>query len=262
MEGARHLDRTVIVTGGASGIGRGIARRFAQEGADVVVADIQREPIAGKYFDTDATVPTDRIVKEEHGRDSLFVETDVSDPDATEELIRETVETFGGIDVLVNNAGIFIPGNTQDISIEDWRRVINVNLEGQFLSAKFAIPSLQESEGDIVNIASVHAIDGGAGPSYPSSKAGVVNLTRDLAVELGADGINVNSICPGPIGTPMQDAWSEEVLEAQEDAVLVGEFGKPEDIGDAAVFLASDEASFITGESLFVDGGFTAYRGH
>jgi NAD(P)-dependent dehydrogenase (short-subunit alcohol dehydrogenase family) len=262
MEGQRHLDRTVVVTGGASGIGRGIALRFAEEGADVVVADVQRDPIAGKYFDTDATVPTDRLVEEEHGRDSLFVETDVSDPDAVEGLIAETVDEFGGLDVLVNNAGIFIPGTTQEVSIEDWRKVIDVNLEGQFLCAKFAIPHLQDSKGAIVNIGSVHAIDGGGGPSYPSSKAGVVNLTRDLAVELGPDEINVNAICPGPIGTPMQDSWSEEALEAQEDAVLVGGFGTPEDIGDAAVFLASDEASFITGESLFVDGGFTAYRGH
>jgi len=262
MKGERHLNRTVIVTGAASGIGRGIAQRFAEEGADVIVADIQREPIAGKYFDTDVTVPTDRIVEEEHGRDSLFVETDVSDANAVETLIDETVGAFGGIDVLINNAGTFIPGTTQEISIGDWQKVIKVNLEGQFLCAKSAIPHLQEREGDIVNVASVHAIDGGAGPSYPSSKAGVVNLTRDLAVELGANGITANSICPGPIGTPMQDAWSEEALEAQREAVLVGGFGMPEDIGDAAVFLASDEASFITGESLFVDGGFTAYRGH
>lgn len=262
METNQHHNRTVIVTGGASGIGRGIALRFAEEGADIVIADIQREPDAGKYFDTDATVPTDELVAEEYGRNSLYIETDVSDHEAVAAMIDRTVEEFGGIDVLVNNAGIFIPGGTQDLDIEEYRRVMSINMDGQFYCSKFAVPHLIESDGDIVNIASVHAIDGGAGAAYASSKAGVVNFTKDLAVELGSEGIRANAICPGPIGTPMQDEWSEEALEQQRESVLVGRFGMPEDIGNAAVFLASDEASFIQGEVLFVDGGFTAYRGH
>lgn len=262
MQADRHQDSTVIVTGGASGIGRGIALRFAEEGADVVIADVRRDPIAGEYFDTEATVPTDKLVKQEHGCDSLYVETDVSDHEAVEQMIDRTVEEFGGIDVLVNNAGVFIPGGTREIDIEEYQRVMSINIDGQFYCAKFAAPHLVESEGSIINIASIHAIDGGVGPPYASSKAGVVNFTKDLAVELGSEGVRANSICPGPIGTPMQDEWSEEALQQQRDAVLVDRFGTPEDIGDAAVFLASEEASFVTGDALFVDGGFTAYRGH
>lgn len=262
MSSDRHADQNVIVTGGASGIGRGIAIRFAEEGANVSIGDIRREPQSGKYFDKDVSVPTDEVVSEEYGVDSMYVETDVSEPEQVEHLVESTSAELGGIDVLVNNAGIYIPGTTQELSYEDWRKVLGVNLEGVFLCSKYAIPHLQDSEGDIVNISSVHAIDGGAGPAYPSTKAGVLNLTRDLAVELGPDGIRVNAICPGPIGTPMQDVWPEEVIEAQREATLVGRFGFPDDIGDAAVFLASEEASFITGQSLFVDGGFTAYRGH
>lgn len=262
MQADRHEDCTVIVTGASSGIGRGIALRFAEEGADVVIADVQEEPKAGEYFDTDVTTPTAAVISEEHGREARYVETNVSNPESVRAMIDETVDEFGGIDVLVNNAGIVVPGDSQELSVEEWRDVVSVNLDGEFYCAKFAIPHLKESRGDIVNVASVHAVDGGAGPPYASSKAGVVNLTKDLAVELGNAGVRVNAVCPGPIATPMQDIWSEEALAAQEEAVLVDRFGEPEDIANAAVFLASDEASFIQGEALFVDGGWTAYRGH
>lgn len=258
----RHEDRSVIVTGAASGIGRGIAKRFAEEGARVTVADIRKEPMAGKHFDKEVSTPTDQLLRDEYDVESQYVETDVSDRDAAKNLIDETIAKFGQIDVLVNNAGIYIPGTSEELSYDDWKEVLGVNLDGVFLTSKFAIPHIKERGGSIVNISSVHAIDGGAGPAYPSSKAGVMNLTRDQAVELGGSGARANAICPGPIGTPMQDVWSEEVLEAQKNATLVDRFGWPEDIGDAAVFLASEEASFITGQSLFVDGGFTTYRGH
>lgn len=261
MPSKRHRDRTVIVTGAASGIGRGIATAFAEEGANVVVADVRHDPKQGRHFDTDVTTPTDELIEAEFDTDAIFVKTDVGDHEQASDLIDTTVEAFGSVDVLVNNAGIEIPGLTEEVSIEDWERVINVNLEGTFYCTKFAIPHLKGSEGAIVNIASVHAIDGGAGPSYTSSKAGIVNFTQDLAVELGDANVTANAICPGAIKTPMQRALGEEALEAQREQTLLPRLGEPADIANAAVFLASDEAEWITGDALFVDGGWTSHRG-
>ena len=259
MKTNRHADRTVIVTGASSGIGRGIARRFAEEGAKVVIADVEREPKSGERFGSDETVPTDEVIREELDGEALYVETDVSDPDAVREMVEQAVDTFDSVDVLVNNAGIHIPGDSQKIDVEDWETVIGVDLDGAFYCAKFAIPYIKESEGQIINIGSVNSQEGGGGPPYASAKAAVVNLTRDLAVELGDDGVTVNAICPGFIETPIQDYLSDEEMQAQLDHTLLPYAGVPEDVGNAAVFLASDEARFITGEALYVDGGWTAH---
>jgi NAD(P)-dependent dehydrogenase (short-subunit alcohol dehydrogenase family) len=259
MQGNRHDGRTVVVTGGSSGIGRGIAIRFAEEGASIVNADVRRDPAVGKYHGPDDERPTDRYVEEALDGEATYVETDVSDPDAVEAMVAEAVDVYGGIDVLVNNAGVYTPGGTEEFAIEEWRRMIGVDLEGVFLCSKFAIPHLRESEGHVVNIGSVHAQEGGGGPAYASAKAAVVNLTRDLAVELGEAGVHVNAVCPGYIKTPIQDYLSEEDIEEVREHTLTPWLGDPEDIGDAAVFLASEEARFITGEALYVDGGWTAY---
>lgn len=259
MKADRHADRTVIVTGASSGIGRGIARRFAEEGAKIVVADVRREPKRGDRFGTDETAPTDEVIREELGGEALYVETDVSDPDDVREMVDEAVDAFGGVHVLVNNAGIHIPGDSQEIDVEDWETVIGVDLDGAFYCAKFAIPHLKESGGQIINIGSVNSQEGGGGPPYASAKAAIVNLTRDLATELGDDGVTVNAICPGFIETPIQDYLSDEEMQVQLDHTLLPYAGVPEDIGNAAVFLASDEARFITGEALYVDGGWTAH---
>ncbi|WP_324760744.1 SDR family NAD(P)-dependent oxidoreductase [Haloarcula sp. GH36] len=261
MPGERHADRTVIVTGAASGIGRGIARRFGDEGANVVVADVQREPKQGARYDSDVTTPTDTLIAEETAGDGTYVETDVGDPDSVAAMVETAVETYGGIDVLVNNAGIQIVGDSQSTTIEEWQRSIDIDLSGAFYCAKFAVPHLVERQGQIINIGSVRGFEGGGGPPYAAAKGGVVNMTRDLAIELGPDGVRVNCINPGYIETPLQDINTDEDVAKAEEHTLLPRFGKPEDVGDAAVFLASDEAEFITGANLAVDGGWLAHSG-
>jgi NAD(P)-dependent dehydrogenase (short-subunit alcohol dehydrogenase family) len=261
MSGKRHADRTVVVTGAASGIGRGIARRFGTEGASVVVADVRQEPKQGVRYDSDVTTPTAAAITEETPGEATYVETDVGDPDSVAAMVDTAVETYGGIDVLVNNAGIQIDGDSQSTTVEEWQRSIDVDLSGAFYCAKFAVPHLVERQGQILNIGSVRGFEGGGGPSYASAKAGVVNMTRDLAVELGEDGVRVNCINPGYIETPLQDINTDEDVAKAEEHTLLPRFGTPEDIGDAAVFLASDEASFITGANLAVDGGWLAHSG-
>ena len=251
-------DRTAIVTGGSSGIGRGIAIELAREGANVVVADVQETPKQGKWHDQDVTIPT----AEECailGARSLFVKTDMSSEKEITNLIDQAVNVFGGLDILVSNAGIHIPGNSQDLSVLDWDKVMGVNLRGVYLGTKLAVPHLVKSAaGRVINIASVHAFHGGAGPAYAPAKAAVVNLTKDTACELGEHGVTVNALCPGYIETPIQDYLTEEEIQGARDKTVLPRLGYPRDIGRACVFLASDNAEWITGVALPVDGGWLA----
>lgn len=251
-------DRISIVTGGSSGIGRGIALEFAREGASVIIADKQESPLQGKYHEKDVTTPTLQEI-EELGAQGIFIETDVSDESQVAQMIHQTVAHFGRLDILVNNAGIHIPGGSQDISIADWDKVVGVNLRGVFLTTKLAIPYLKKSKlGRIIQIASVHAYGGGAGPAYASAKAAVVNMVRDTALEVGEFGITVNAICPGYIETAIQDYLTPEQIESSLEKTPMQRLGLPKDIGRAAVFFASDDAEWITGTSLLVDGGASA----
>ena len=251
-------DRVAIVTGGSSGIGRGISIELAGEGARVVVCDLVERPRPGKYHDRDVTTPTVEALNA-MGADGLFVKTDVSDEAAVNRLVERTVETFGGLDILVNNAGIFELGDSQTTPVETWDHVMGVNLRALFLTTRAAVPHLKQSRaGRIINISSVHAFHGGGGPAYAPAKAGVVNLTRDTAVELASLGITANTICPGYIETPIQDYLTEaQVAEALEKTPLP-RLGLPKDIGRACVFFASDDAEWITGTALPVDGGWLA----
>ena len=254
----RLKERVAIVTGGSSGIGRGISLELAREGAGVVVADIQEAPKIGKFHETEPQSPTAEVVNRDGG-EAIFVETDVADDGAVEHLIECAVERFGAIDIVVNNAGITVPGDSQELTVEMWDRVIGVNLRSIFLATKFAVPYLKSSAaGRIVNIASVHAFAGGGGPAYAPAKAGVVNLTRDSAVELAADNITVNAVCPGYIETPIQDYLTEEVIEQCKKDTPLPRLGLPRDIGRAVVFFASDDAEWVTGTALPVDGGWLA----
>ena len=252
----RLRDRVAVVTGGSSGIGRGICVEFARQGAHVVVADLVEKPKPGKYHDQDVVTPTVTEIDKEGGS-ATFVQVDMGDPESVEALIAEAVRTYGGLDILVNNAGIYIPGNSRELSVADWDRMVAVNLRGLFVSTKFALPHLEQSAaGRIINIASVHAFAGGGGPAYPPAKAGVVNLTRDTAVEAAAQGVTVNAVCPGYIETPIQDYLTEEQIQACRDRTPMPRLGLPSDIAKACLFFASDDAEWVTGTALPVDGGW------
>ncbi len=251
-------DRVAVVTGGSSGIGRGICLEFAREGANVVVADIQEQPKRGKYHEQDV-VATTVVEVERLGSQGLFVQTDVVEEASIRRMVETAVSHFGRLDILVNNAGIYVVGNTQTLATADWDRIMNVNLKALFLSARFAIPYLRASQaGRIINIASVHAFAGGAGPAYAPAKAAVVNLTRDTAIEVANDGVTVNAICPGYIETPIQDYLTQEQIDDCLEKTPLPRLGLPRDIGRATVFLASDDAEWITGIALPVDGGWLA----
>ena len=254
----RLKDRISIVTGASSGIGRGIALEFCNEGAKVVVADIQEQPKIGKYYERNPRPSTVQVIQE-LGGEGLFLKTDVANEEQVQRLVETTVGRFGGIDILVNNAGMNVYGTSQHLTAADWDRVISVNLKALFLTTKFSVPFLKKSQfGRIIHIASVHFSGGGSGPAYASSKAAVVNLAKDTALEVGQDRVTVNVICPGFIETPIQDYMTLEAIEADKNRTVLPRLGVPKDIGKATVFLASDDAEWITGTSLVVDGGYIA----
>lgn len=252
----RFDDRVALVTGAAKGIGAGIAERFAEAGAAVAVFDIDgpgARAMTGKLRGT--------------GR-SLAIEGDVSNEDDARRAVEQTAAQFGRLDILVNNAGIEVAGTIPDYTPEQWDRQLNVNLKGAFLFAKYAIPRMRIRGGVIVNISSVHSFVSYPGnAAYDASKAGMVALTRTLALDHGREGIRVNAICPGYIDTPLMEEWLSTVSDREETmrqvlaAHPLGRIGTPRDIADAALFLASDAASFISGTTLVVDGAMTV-AGH
>jgi NAD(P)-dependent dehydrogenase (short-subunit alcohol dehydrogenase family) len=244
----RLAGETALITGASSGIGRAIALRFAEEAAEVVVADVRRDPREGG-------TPTDELIA-----DSTFVETDVSDPAAVETAVDQALATYGGLDVMVNNAGVY-PGNQPIETVEeaDYDRVLDVNLKGVYFGSRFAAEAMREGGGgSIVNVSSIAGLVGFGGATvYAASKGGVTNLTRSLAVELADDGVRVNAVDPGVIETAMttEDA---PVVGSMTDQIPLGRDGHPEDVAAAVLFLASDDASYVTGHNLVVDGGYTA----
>lgn len=243
----RLAGKVAIVTGSASGIGRATAIRFAQEGASVVVADINRKG---------GTVCVEEFVASEGN--AMFVETDVGKESDLINLIDTTMAEYGGLDILHNNAFWTKAGSALNARVEDWNRTLEVNLSAVWLASKLAIPHLLESNsGVILNTASVHSIVGFAGhAAYQASKGGVLSLTRALSLEL-APKVRVIAIIPGSISTPaFQDVPAGE-NEAFLKDVPMGRIGQPEEIANVALFLASDEASYITGTGIVVDGGYT-----
>jgi len=240
------LDRVAIVTGSGQGIGRGVALCLARAGANVVIAEQEADRIAPVV-----------AALEDLGVQALGVPTDVSRTDDIQRLVQQTIQRFGKIDILVNNAGRVVVKQMVEQSEADWDGVVDVNLKGVFLCCRFVVPEMIASKrGAIVNIASIAAFHVTVPHvPYAASKAGVVALTRDLAYEVARYGIRVNAIAPGPIETPMSQAVSGEQRQAITRTVPLGRMGQPEDIGQAAAFLASDAASFITGATLPVSGG-------
>lgn len=252
--------RTALVTGAAAGIGRGIAIELARGGADIVVADVREEPKLADERERGTTVE----VVADIGGEAEFVECDVSEEAAVEATVDATVERFGGLDILVNNAGISVKGSVHELDREDWERSLGVNLTSIYLTTKHAAAHLRESDaGRILNLASTAAFEGGPrAAGYCATKAGVVNLTRQMAVDYGPDSATVNALCPGPIYTSMSQGTFDDPKrrEVYEKNVLLPYFGDPEDVGQLARFLASDAAAYITGTAIPIDGGWLASR--
>lgn len=246
---AHLFGRRAVVTGGMSGIGLAIARTLAQAGAAIVVID--RTP-AARGRDIDLPV------------DTIFLTADVADEAQIAEAMRRADDALGGIDTLITAAGIARAGTTPETSLSDLDAVVTVNLKGTFLTCRAAIPLMIRSGGGaIVTIASEQGLVGvPAMAAYSASKGGVVQLTRSLAVDHAAHGIRVNCVCPGPVLTPMLEAFAKTddgALDKEAATTLLGRIGRPEEIAAAARFFASDAASFITGAILAVDGGATAH---
>ncbi len=250
---ARLDGKRALITGAASGIGAACALRFAQEGASVAGIDIQD--------------PADPAWKEatELAAKSHFALADVRDEALVAAAVGAAREALGGLDVLVNAAGIAGGGPAHLVEEDDWDRVLDVNLKGTWLASKHVIPGMLEAGGgSIIHIASVEGLEGFEGASaYNASKGGVVLLTRNMAIDYGRRGIRVNAVCPGFIETPLLESvlgdpamatYRERIREAHQ----LGRLGKPVEIAQAALFLASDEASFVSGVALPVDGGYSA----
>ncbi len=254
----RLQDKVAIITGAARGIGRGCADAFAREGARVVVAD--REVALGEA--------TAREIRDS-GHAAFFVAVDVSVADQVEAMVSRAIEKYGRLDVLVSCAGIggrrFGDGPVDQCTVEAWDQVMNVNLRGTFLACKYAVPELLKTgKGSIVTLASVLGLVGTQGlfdtHAYAASKAGIIGLTRAIAAHYARQHLRANVIAPGLIDTQMANRAkaNAEVLKQVEFWQPLGALGQPRDVADAAVFLASDEARFITGVVLPVDGGWTA----
>lgn len=249
-------NRVAIVTGASSGIGRGIALKMAEEGADVVFADVKSEPAKDEK-------PTHEIIQENDGN-SIFIETDVTDEEQVRDMVFQAAKEFGKIDILVNNAGIHTGGSVVDTSEEEWNQIQDVNVKGVYLCSKYVLEHMLEEDisGDIVNIGSIAGLVGFSNNSpYSASKGAVVELTRSMSVDYASEGINVNAVDPGVIKTSMTIDMLEddETRQIFEQNTLAPRLGEPEDIANAVTFLASDESEFIHGENLVVDGGWTAH---
>src|SRR5688572_11847193 len=243
--------KVAVITGAASGIGREAALLFSEEGASVCVADMSRE--AGEKTASEC-------------REAFFQEVNVADAASVEAMYAATAERYGGIDVLYNNAGIMPEddGSILDTEPEAWQRVQDVNTKGVYLGCKYGIPHLLErGGGSVINVASFVALMGAATSqiSYTASKGAVLALSRELAVQFARQGVRVNALCPGPVETPLLlRIWGDDPAAAQRRLVHLpmGRLAKPREIVNAALFLASDESSYVNGATFLVDGGLTA----
>lgn len=248
----RFEGKIAVVTGGASGIGLATVQRLHREGATIVIADVNGAAGAA-------------VVAELGPQRCLYQHTDVASWDEIQTLMARTVEAFGGLDILFNNAGVGAFGATPDLSVEDWRRVIDIDLNAVFYGCKAAIPLMRERGGGvIVNTASASGLAADYSfTAYNAAKAGVINYTRAVAIDHAREGIRANCVCPGPVYTPIIAAVDDMpgVRAVWDDCVPMGRFARPEEIAAVVAFLASDDASYLTGAAIPVDGGLTAHTG-
>ena len=243
--------KVVVITGAGSGIGREAALLFSEEGARVCVADVSEE--AGKETAADC-------------REALFCHVDVTSPESVEAMYRATAERYGGIDVLYNNAGIMPDDDASilDTELEAWQRVQDVNVTGVFLCCKYGLPHLLDrGGGSVINVASFVALMGAATSqiSYTASKGAVLSMSRELGIQFARDGVRVNALCPGPVETPLLMYVFEQspgAFERRRVHLPVGRLAQAREIANAALFLASDESSYVNAATFVVDGGITA----
>jgi glucose 1-dehydrogenase len=261
-KGLRGLkDKNVLVTGGSSGIGQAIAVRFAEYGSNVAI-NYLREPEEARDTEVQVNACINKVQQE--GVQDLLVQGDVSQEDDVVKMVGETIDGLGGVDVLVNNAGIQISRPSAELSSEDFDKVLAVNLRGSFLCAREAIKHFlaEEKPGVIVNISSVHQLI--PKPNYlgySASKGGMQNMTRTLALEYAAQGIRVNGVGPGATVTPINRAWIDDPEKRRqvEEHIPMRRAGDADEMAGVTAFLASDDAAYITGQTIFVDGGLTLF---
>ncbi|WP_144474485.1 3-oxoacyl-ACP reductase FabG [Cytobacillus oceanisediminis] len=242
----RLQDKVAIITGGANGIGLAAAKTFVREGARVAMADFDEETGSQRAAELKA-----------EGYEAAFFQVNVADKDSVDSMVKDVLSHFGKIDILVNNAGITRDGMLHKLAVEDFQKVVDVNLTGVFHCAQAVVPAMvQQGSGRIINTSSVSGIYGNVGQTnYAATKAGVVGMTKTWAKELGRKGINVNAVAPGFIETGMTAKVPEKVIEQMKMLVPLGRLGLPEDIANAYLFLASDESKYVNGTTLHVDGG-------
>jgi NAD(P)-dependent dehydrogenase (short-subunit alcohol dehydrogenase family) len=243
----RLEQRIAIVTGAGQGIGRAIALGLAREGAGIVIADINEKSANKVKNEIEAA-----------GGSALAIHADVSNENSVEAMVEKTLEAFRRVDILFNNAGIFPTSSVEEMSEADWDRVIGTNLIGAFLCARAVVPKfLKQGTGRIISLTSGRAFQGAKnGAHYAASKAGIIGFSKSLALELAPHGITVNVICPGITDTAQpRGHQTEEQIYAQAQRIPLGRIGQPEDLVGPAIFLASDAASFVTGQTILVNGG-------
>lgn len=248
----KFKNKCAVVTGSGSGIGRACALAFAGEGANVVVADLNVQ----------GAQDTVRLIAAAGGK-AIAIETDVSSPSSVEALVAQTINTFGHIHTLVNNAAIQVNKTIEDTSFEEWNAQLSINVGGVFLCSKYFLPYLRNTRGSIVNMSSVNSFF--VEPScagYCATKAAIAGLTKAMAIDHGHEGVRVNCICPGYIDAGLAEGYFQSQADPEKARKEAGKLhalwriGRPEEVARVAVFLASDDASFVTGASMVVDGGF------